>query len=975
MMTEPDPIFQSLSGAFSPHAGAPSATAITRGLVDGLFASLADSKEEKDPWLKENTTTLRQLVDCIYPPAGAEPDEQASVEILKNITPESREKVTIFLARIGHLHQMASMMAREALLEKNADQDVINTFLKSTVSKPTQGSRAAKTRTPSPLFRDASEACNALSRPVLELTFTGHPTNTNGLDFMKAQRQLIKAVNDWRRTPNDAAKTDTLKTAFMAFGTTPILPRAEKKIGSLMVADETDSMLYALQNAYDGLDDAYGKFDAALTQKYRVGYAPETLNLNVRFNSWGSSGDKDGNQNVNADTTLHALAKHRLAILTCYAGELEKLGTPLPEALKPWVERITTAKTVFEKAVDELNKKLQPGVFLTTEETDQIRKDLVRASQTLDAKAFEEALENAYQATTKEEPNKKPLLRLLRHVRHFGFSLGKIEYRETADEYQRILAAVVEGYDKMDEAARSEKLTEMLQNPEKLADLQQKLAALAAAGHGKRYDAKNPAPIAYHTLKRMELARDFPDMIAANVLAECQGVSNMLEALVLQQAVAVDGKRPLLNIVPLFEEYSTLSDAPKVMQAAMTNPAYQQHIEALQAVGDGREKAQVQIAHSDNSRRAGAIGARAAIYDAQAKLQEQGIQRYQGGSQSDPYRDGVRSVSAKINEYGLHEFAKMTFQGGDLLNYFNAPHSGERLVTKNITASALALIENKRTEDLMTKEDRNIAPALKATIGPYEALFNGDALNELLTAIDYNRYKDSGNFSSRAASRGTAPGTVEVTKARTISYSEALQHAGFSPILIGAKGLYDNIDRQLKTVDENATPETLNKYYDASPLFRDVVDRLLFALARTSFTPLESKLNAQQIGLLQADYKDAYRVALEAYTGKAFDPESYPKRDSGDPDFKAMRQHVIKEVFPHAQEFFATQDRLMRGAHEVWNAWHVRDNNEADFKQSALAHNIIDTVHHGRNWLLDDPSAAAIYRQEQRLDPPPVRAR
>jgi hypothetical protein len=114
-------------------------------------------------------------------------------------------------------------------------------------------------------------------------------------------------------------------------------------------------------------------------------------------------------------------------------------------------------------------------------------------------------------------------------------------------------------------------------------------------------------------------------------------------------------------------------------------------------------------------------------------------------------------------------------------------------------------------------------------------------LNELLAAIDYERYKTSGNFSSRAASRGTAAGAVEVTKARTISYSEALQHAGFSPILIGATGLHEKITGQLRTEGEAAAPQTLKKYYDASPLFRDVVDRLLFALARTSFTPLEGK--------------------------------------------------------------------------------------------------------------------------------------
>ncbi|MFN7185616.1 MAG: phosphoenolpyruvate carboxylase [Alphaproteobacteria bacterium] len=962
MQREKDDILEPLLTAFRNPNGVPDVTAVTRGLVHGLIASLAEAKDDsKNAWFDQRVTPgstkivkelLWELVDSIYLSPDGEENEEKRQRLLAEIPLEMREKAAVFLTRVSHLHQMASMMVREVLLEKNAKRDVVSTFLESSFGPAQSSGSWLDRKSPSALFEKSKTACDALSAPIMEFTFTAHPTNTNSLEFMRAQRQMVQAVEAWRKRPQPAERK-TLMEAFRTFNSTPILPRKNKNITPLRVAEEVDYMLYALGNAYEGMKNIYQKFDAALEKKYHANYTPSDLHLKIRFHSWGS-GDKDGNQNVNADTTLHALAKHRLAILVRYEKELGEMKS-LPENLRPWAEDIRNAREIFAKYVKELDQKLTSGVFLGTEEADRIRAELVKASKGLNARAFEQELEGAYK-DTKEKDLK--LLNLLRHVRHFGFSLGFIEYRETAEEYQRIIAAVVAGYENMNEAGRTAALTEILQNPERLAALNEKLKNLAVAGQGKPYSKNDVAPIAYHTLKRMEIARDFPDMIAANVLAECQGISNMLEALVLQRAVTDHGRRPLMNIVPLFEEYKTLEKAPQVMEQVQKNEAYQQHLAELAMVGDEREKPQAQIAHSDNARRAGSIGSRVAIYEAQAKLKAIGVRCYQGGSQSDAYRDGVRSVSAKINIYGLHDFAKMTFQGGDLLNYFNDPHSIERLMVKNITASALAL---KRQSGPAMKATDEITPALKKMIPEYEKIFEDGTLSQLLEEAGYNMLQLV-NLSSRASGRNANAAKVNIEQVRTISYSKTLQHAGFSPVLIGAEGLYEAI-QILK--GKEVTPKELNSYYKDSPLFREVMDRLLFALSRSSFTPLEGKLSPENIELLKRNYKDAYKVAMAAYTGK----EPVMKGD----DFKAMRQDVIRQVFPHVKEFFNTQDRLMRSAHQIRGEWQQEPvTNPMDFKILALAHNMMDTVHHGRNWLLDDPSAAALYCDVKKISRPHV---
>ena len=46
------------------------------------------------------------------------------------------------------------------------------------------------------------------------------------------------------------------------------------------------------------------------------------LNMNQKFGSWGSAGDKDGNDNVTAEKTLEALIRHCYEIVSRYIKDL-----------------------------------------------------------------------------------------------------------------------------------------------------------------------------------------------------------------------------------------------------------------------------------------------------------------------------------------------------------------------------------------------------------------------------------------------------------------------------------------------------------------------------------------------------------------------------------------------------------------------------------------------------------------------------
>ena len=537
---------------------------------------------------------LNDLINVVWrQDLGApSPEENATRTLLmKDIaaqSPEVQSLVVDVMAHAGQLYQMAGLLAREKVLsttdaQKNPIRQLL--FQKSAPDAPANAPRK-KT------FLTAAEALNALAKPAFEMTFTGHPTNTNSVASMEKQRVLAAALMQIGAEPSVAKK------ALLDFAQSPLLPMKDGKATPLTVPEETETMLYFLGNAYDDLPGTYATFDRELTDAYGANYDAQRLKLGYQFHSWGSSGDKDGNKKINADTTLSAVAMHRAAIVARYATELEALG--LPRAV-PMRAAATTLARLSQEINAILKNKDPLKAYLDAPQFEAFSAQLREATAGLDATELAKTLETAC-AQAPSDDVKQKTLNLLRRVRTFGLGFGHIEYRETAEEYERVVAALVPEYaalltplirmrreravllepleglqneyaaalaksdtvqqeilvkkieslkeqltplvEKAEEQIAAVKtqiepgrqalLTELLKHPAKLTGRTQKLQATLSAAAGKAYADNNALPITYQTLKRMELARDFPDMIQNNVLAECNGTSNMLEALVLQ---------------------------------------------------------------------------------------------------------------------------------------------------------------------------------------------------------------------------------------------------------------------------------------------------------------------------------------------------------------------------------------------------------------------------------------------------------
>ncbi len=921
--------------------------------LTGAFLDEAANSNDADPTV---VTMLQRARDAIWKGEGSV--EQVASQIMSLFKPhkDTPEEQTLnqrnqFMrgfTRMGQLYDLSTLHTRERAIEESR-QNVINKK-----AEPLSGG----VRDMLGSVEDYKTAVRYLNRPVLEVVMTAHPTNVNAKENIDNLRRLGNALHaDFMKDHNERSLSTASRTAMHAYANdNRLIPEKNGLPGSISVSDEIDQVIYYLGNIYKNLPAVYASFEEPLQEKATKSgqeYNPQDIFLNMRYSSWGSSGDKDGNSKVTAETTLEAIIKHKLAVVKLYSEDLrgmvaqEQAGHKnilqnTPE-LKKWRVKLNHAEQNLTRLLQVLNEKKSPDGFLPPEEFNTISGQLSEIGLNREThNDFVNDLNTAYHAVKAKGGLDKPVLDLWRKARTFDFNFARIEYRETAEEYERVIAHLLpEEYGTLCDQAKAAKeagddeqvkaleaqkcavLSEKIQQDGFVESMQPALKDMMEQGKGKPYSKEDATPIGYHTLKRMELARDFPEMITANVLAECQNASNILEAVLLQKLSTKGDSRAVMGVVPLFEEPDTMKRVDSILQNAYNNTAYMDHLNLVAGhmkslgLSQGEQTQQVQIAHSDNTRRSGLPAARAFIYDAHEKIRalndQYGIktQFFEGGSNSDPFRGGVRSISAATNMYKLHDFMKFTFQGGDNLGYFNYPGSITRLYARNLSHAAKYLamqelgtptnhVERTHCGADAIKDNPRINQialrVLKSTLDDYkENVFREDKMGFFLwiTRDDY------GNTSSRAGSRKPMDITKETIDPdegmRTITFSESFQHAGIVPTWIGAHTIEQSLRAELDKLEPTKSgarsrlgkvielggvdvlipsdpsvpldPMIYRQLYRLSSVFCDVIDRMAFGLAMTDLDHITDYYPAlAKDDFLQKRLKPEFREAVNLVT-------------------------------------------------------------------------------------------------------------
>lgn len=470
----------------------------------------------------------------------------------------------------------------------------------------------------------AEEVQETLGTMLIMPVFTAHPTESKRLTIRHIMRKVSTLLQEYNDPGTGAKQKARLKEDIRSY-IVLLWQSDETRDRKPTVMDEVrNSGIYFFENTlFDVVPDIYQQLHEALRETY-PGHEFQIPTF-LRYGSW-IGGDRDGNPFVTNQVTEEALRTQSEAILKHY----NVLVDALYHLLSPSIHRTD----VSQELMDSLNEDRalvpkQEMEVLDRFATEPYRQKLImmfrrlRATRKQNSRPWSEfkGSARAYQNVGQflhdlhlirdslhQNQGKRlahgTLERLIRSAQVFGFHLASLDIRQHARHHRRTVGnlfqayGITSDYGALSEVERIELLASEIQNPRPLT------SRLEFA------DEDNDTIELFRTVAR---AQHFlgPDAVHNYIISMTQGVSDLLEVLLLAKDADLFGK---LDIVPLFETVDDLKNAPEIMQRLFQHPVYAKHLEQR-----GKQQ-QIMIGYSDSNKDGGFLQANWMLFTAQRNL-------------------------------------------------------------------------------------------------------------------------------------------------------------------------------------------------------------------------------------------------------------------------------------------------------------------------------------------------------------------
>ena len=450
------------------------------------------------------------------------------------------------------------------------------------------------------------EIVSAVNSAELRPVFTAHPTEASRRSILDKLAEISSLIE--RRShagANESARR-----------------RADRRIDELIDAiwqtdelrrqrpdpvDEARSILYFLTEiTVEGVPELLDDIDAVLTS---LGGSLDPQRAPIRFGSW-VGGDRDGNPNVTATTTVEVLAFQRQRALRILIREIEKLSSDLSVGLavtgvsEELSRQLETDRAEFP-ALTERFGALSAGEPYRQRLSVIHRRLLVTADPAIGPGGYDSAAELAEDlaiVARSLESNQGALLargglaRVRRIVAMIGFDLAVLDIREHSQRHHQALSALFErvgvDYASLSQSERTALLADELDGPRPLA-----LPSRRDSGPDDAADV-----LELFGVLRREMDRHGDQIVESYIVSMAQGADDLLAPAVLaREAGLVDLAAGVarLGFVPLFETVEDLRSAGPVLHELLSLAPYRRLVRLR---GDTQE---VMVGYSDSNKDGG----------------------------------------------------------------------------------------------------------------------------------------------------------------------------------------------------------------------------------------------------------------------------------------------------------------------------------------------------------------------------------
>lgn len=732
----------------------------------------------------KNEKTPTEIIEAFFKKYTTYSDSKDIVDVLFRFIQYIERQVVLFDAvedaSFSKLNAMDEQTSLLSILQKNAD----NVLVKQKIEE---------------LIEDFN----------LRLVLTAHPTQFYPGNVLAIINDLTAAIK-----VNDI---NTIHSLLQQLGKTPFF---NKK--SPTPVDEALSLTWYLENIFyfaaaniqTGIDKRLAEYKLDPKKIVELGFWP--------------GGDRDGNPNVTAETTLQVSKMLRQILFRCYYRDFKIIKRRI--TFRGVEDTMLLLQEVLYKNAFDSEAECQDISSVLLEHLNQIKSVLLNTHNGLFVNLVED---------------------LIRKVELFGCYFASLDIRQDS----RILREVHRFYrDHNPISSLFPKNYDELTEEEKLKHISFKEA--------KVNKTAQPGPLVDDTLKTIAAIQEIQSKngIAAChrfIISNCQQATDILQLVELFLWNGWNKNSLTIDFVPLFETVNDLKVAPQIMDILYSNPFYRAHLK------NRGNRQDIMLGYSDSTKDGGYIMANWSIFNAKANLtavaEKHNIQlAFFDGRGGPPARGGGKThrFYASMGKEIANKHIQLTVQGQTISSLFGSLDSAEFNIEQLINAGISSGVKAKHNI-LLDPEHHNLLTTMAEDgYNAFLELREHPLFLKYLEKLSPLKLLSKVNISSRPVKRNT-DSELKLEDLRAISFVTA-----WSQLKQNIPGFY-GMGTALKKQEEAGNWAKISKTYQESVYFRTIIDNCTMSMSKSDFSITAHLASDKEFGAFWKQLRDEFVLAQE----------------------------------------------------------------------------------------------------------------